>query len=116
MIKKIRRRQGYAGLRVKTLEREKLSMSKKIVLRVFLVGEIVFFVTMYLVSPDGLTAVQNRKLENKRLAQSVEVLAEKIKKLEQETKQWEQNPFYQERVAREQLQMARPTDEVYYVS
>jgi len=90
-------------------------MSKKIVLRVFLIGEIVFFVTMYLVSPDGLTALQNRKLENKRLVQLVDVLGEEIKKMEQEVKQWEQNPFYQEKIAREQLQMARPTDEVYYV-
>jgi hypothetical protein len=95
--------------------REKLPMSKKIVLRVFLIGEIVFFVTMYLVSPDGLTALQNRKLENKRLVQLVDVLGEEIKKMEQEVKQWEQNPFYQEKIAREQLQMARPTDEVYYV-
>jgi len=90
--------------------------NKRIVLRVFLIGEIVFFVTMYLVSPEGLTSVQNKKLENKQLASQIETLTEEIKKLENETQQWEQNPFYREKVAREQLQMARPTDEVYYVS
>ena len=91
-------------------------MSKKIILRVFLAGEIIFFVIMYVVSPEGLTAVQNKKLENKQLASRVETLTEEIKKLEDEIKRWETNPFYREKVAREQLQMARPTDEVYYVS
>ena len=71
---------------------------------------------MYVVSPDGLTSLQNKKVENKKLAESVERLTEEIKKLEDETQKWESNPFYREKVAREQLQMARPTDEVYYVS
>lgn len=91
-------------------------MSKKLILRVFFVGEIVFFVMMYLVSPEGLTVIQNKKLENKQLAQQVEMLSKEIKKLEEETQKWEHNPFYQEKIAREQLQMARPTDEVYCLS
>lgn len=66
-------------------------------------------------SPDGLASIRDKQLENKRLAHSTELLVEEIKKLENETQQWEQNPFYREKVAREQLQMARPTDEVYYV-
>ncbi len=91
-------------------------MSKKIVLRIFLLGEIVFFVTMYVMSPEGLTSVQNKKMENKQLASRVETFTKEIQKLEEETKRWETNPFYREKVAREQLQMARPTDEVYYVT
>lgn len=91
-------------------------MSKRILLRIFLVGEIVFFVITYVVSPEGLTSVQNKKLENKQLASQIETLTEEIKKLESETQAWEHNPFYREKIAREQLQMARPTDEVYYVS
>lgn len=91
-------------------------MSKKIVVRAFLVVEIVFFVTMYFVSPDGLMAVTKRKMENKQLADSLCQLREEIKKLEIETKKWEIDPFYREKVAREQLQMARPDDEVYYIS
>ncbi len=98
------------------MERQKNMISKKIVLRVFFIGEIVFFVIMYVVSPEGLTSVQNKKLENKQLAFQVETLTQEIKKLENEAKEWERNPFYREKIAREQLQMARPTDEVYYVN
>ena len=90
-------------------------MSKKILVRIFFVGEIVFFVTMYVVSPDGLASVQSKKVENEKIASHVETLTQEIKKLEDEIKKWEQNTFYREKVAREQLQMARPTDEVYYV-
>jgi cell division protein FtsB len=90
-------------------------MSKKIVIRAFFVVEIVFFVTLYFVSPDGLMAVKTRKIENKQLADAIQQTKEEIAKLERETKEWETNPFYPEKVAREQLQMARPDDEVYYV-
>lgn len=91
-------------------------VTKKIVVRAFFLVEIVFFITMYLVSPDGLMAVKKRKLENKQLADSTQKLREEIKKLEKETQQWETDFFYREKVAREQLQMARPDDEVYYIS
>ncbi len=94
----------------------KIMFDKRIFLRIFLFGEIVFFVTMYVTSPEGLASIENKKIENKQLALHIKTLTEEIKKLEDETKEWENNPFYREKVAREQLQMARPTDEVYYVS
>jgi cell division protein FtsB len=90
-------------------------MSKRILLRIFLAGEIVFFVTMYVTSPEGLASIENKKIENKQLASHIKTLTKEINKLEDEINDWENNSFYREKVAREQLQMARPTDEVYYV-
>jgi cell division protein FtsB len=93
----------------------KIMMNKKIVVRAFLVVEIVFFVILYVVSPEGISSLHTKQRENKLLAHSVERLAKEIEKLKDETQKWEQNPFYQEKIAREHLQMARPTDEVYFL-
>jgi len=89
---------------------------KKVGLRLFFVGEIIFFVVLYFVSSDGVSALCRKREENRHLALKVESLKKEIEKLEADIQKWEHNPFYREKVAREQLQMARPTDEVYYVS
>lgn len=86
---------------------------KKIGLRIFFIVEIMVFVALYLGGPEGMRWIAKKREENKQLALKAENLSFNIKKLEAEIQKWEHNHFYQEKVAREQLQMARPTDEVY---
>ena len=89
---------------------------KKIGLRIFFIIELIVFVTLYLGGPEGMRWIRKKQEENKQFALKIENLSLEIKKLEAEIQKWEHNHFYQEKIAREQLQMARPTDEVYRIT
>lgn len=91
-------------------------LQKKSIVRVFFGIEVILFIWMYVASSGGLPTVWAMQKENQQLAQSVCALQEEVEKLEQERQKWESIPFYKEKLAREQLQMARPDDEVYFVA
>ncbi len=91
-------------------------LQKKSIVRIFFGIEIVVFVWMYVASSGGLPTVWAMQKENQLLAQMVIILEGEVEKLEQERQKWEHVPFYKEKLAREQLQMARRDDEVYFVA
>lgn len=86
---------------------------KKSFLRIFLSLEIVLFGLYYYYGPQGLRTIYRMKRENKALEESIAHLQEVIKNLEQEKKDFLQYPFYREQIAREQLQMMKPGEEIY---
>ncbi len=88
---------------------------KKLLLRVFFGIEITLFIGMYLGGSRGLSALQALKKENQVVAQQVVALEGELQTLEGECARWEHDPFYKEKWARAQLQMARSDDEVYFL-
>lgn len=89
---------------------------KKIVMRSFFAFEIILFIFFYFFGAYGLQAMVQLKRENSYLLQEIVSLGQEITHLEQEINAWITDPFYKEKVAREQLQMARSGDQIYYLS
>lgn len=92
-----------------------MTLSKKLLLRLFFGIEIVVFVSTYVGSSGGLSTVYAMKKENENLKNQLVDLEQDVKKIENEYKKWAYDPFYKEKWAREQLQMARADDEVYFL-
>lgn len=89
---------------------------KRMLLRFFLVFEVFLFGYIYLFGKNGLQELQVLRSEAMQLDQEVQQLAKEIEGLEAKIVAWEENDFYKEKIAREQLQMARKNDEIYYIS
>ena len=92
------------------------NIRKRTVLRLFLVGEIMVFTWMYLFSTQGMQAVFELHRENQRIEQDIKHAQEEIAACEHELYVWQSHSFYKEKLAREQLQMARPDEKVYYLT
>lgn len=88
---------------------------KKKLLRMFFAGELVLFSLFYLFGPQGLKSIRNLKVENKDLHKQIELLNHDIAELNQQIHFVQTDPFYKEKIAREQLQMARKDEIIYYM-
>lgn len=93
-----------------------MGMNKRMVLRKLLVVEVVIFIGYYLFGVHGLQAIKCIKRENGMLQESIVHMQKEIAGLENDIVQWDTNLFYKEKIAREQLQLAREGDEIYYLS
>lgn len=89
---------------------------KQLLLRVFFGAELLVFAGIYMFGPHGVKCLWHMKQENKQLEVEVAVLGTEIAVLEQKIVQWNTNPFYKEKFAREQLQMAKKDELIYYFS
>lgn len=89
---------------------------KRVVLRLFLLLEVVVFGYIYLFGNNGLHALTKLKQETVLFEQEVDQLAREVTSLEDEIETWESDDFYKEKIAREQLQMARKNDEIYMLN
>jgi len=89
--------------------------SKRFLLRLFFVVEIFIFLLMYAFGSQGVQVVLAMRKENSSVSLEVRSLQSEVEQLEKTITSWKNDPFYKEKVAREQLHMARPTDEVYFV-
>jgi cell division protein FtsB len=89
---------------------------KQTALRIFFAVEIVVFACVYVFGPQGMQVLQHMQQENIDLEKNIQVLRVEIKELEDTVIAWKIYPFYKEKIAREQLQMARKSDQVYYLT
>ena len=85
-------------------------------LQLFLVAEIFVFGYVYFFGKSGMQLLHELKQECASIDNEVIQLAVEIKNIEKDINDWESNDFLKERIAREQLQMARKDDKIYYVS
>ncbi len=85
-------------------------------LQLLLIAEGCIFVYVYLYGNNGMYALQQLHNENEQLEQNIDQLSQQVTQLEHEITVWEINDFYKEKVAREQLQMSRKDDEIYYIT
>lgn len=88
---------------------------KKIGLRIFFGAEMVLCAYLYLFGSHGMRALMVLEQEQEQLNQEVAALQADVLSLETTIAQWDAHPFYKEKIAREQLQMAAKNEEIYYV-
>jgi cell division protein FtsB len=92
-----------------------MAFSKSWISRVFLLSEVLIFCSVYFFGVDGRPKVYKLCAENSKLEQEIAVLNKDICAIENEKLIWNADPFYKEKVAREQLQMARKDDEIFFI-
>jgi cell division protein FtsB len=88
---------------------------KKMFLKVLLLLEMAVFTHIYLFGKNGIQALQVQKNVVVTMKQNIGQLDNEVAKLEKEIYAWQTNDFYKEKIAREQLQMARKGDELFYI-
>ena len=89
--------------------------SKSCVSRIFLLCEILIFLGVYFFGTNGISTLSMVRSENMKLEQEIKDLNGEIATLEHEITAWNADPFYKEKVAREQLQMACKGDEILFI-
>ncbi len=90
-------------------------ITKQTVLRFIFYAEVMVVAILYIASPHGLRAIAQLHRECTEADIQLMHVKESVALLEREITLWESDPFYKEKIAREQLQMVRKGDEVYYV-
>ena len=88
---------------------------KKTIVRLFFLIEVIIFVGVYLFGANGLQYLIRLQNENNQLKNEIVDLQKEVKIVEQEIVSWQSDDFFKEKIAREQLQMARKGDEIYLV-
>ncbi len=89
---------------------------KRIIVRAFFSGEVLVFCWVYMCGNNSIAALVELQKDNRTLQGQLQEKDHEIAQLEGEISQWESDPFYKEKVAREQLQMARTGECVYYIT
>jgi cell division protein FtsB len=84
--------------------------------RIFLIIECIIFFGMYGFGSNGITAIVAIKNDMQHLNCEVAQLKTEIAQLQSTLVLQQKHPFFQEKIAREQLQMARDTEEIYLLS
>ena len=89
---------------------------KKMVVPVLLGIELIAFFGNFLLADNGLRAINALKEENRQLSMHIDVLKKELFNLEEEILLRHKYPFYKEKIAREQLHMARKNETIYYLN
>src|SRR5579872_637638 len=89
--------------------------AKKLFVRLLLCFEMCVFGLLYIVGKNGLQLLQKQKQELQQLNTHMLQLQSDISLLENDIHVWQTNDFYKEKIAREQLQMARKGDKLFYI-
>lgn len=83
--------------------------------RILLGLELAVFLYIYIFGSQGVWAYCQVKKENGVLEGQIAQLRNEIVQINQQVVDWQQDVFGKEKIAREQLQMARKDDDVYYL-
>ncbi len=92
---------------------QKNSMKKKF-LRGFFCLELLIFSSVYLFGAQGMRALWHLQKDNAKLDKELLIAQTQVHDLEKEIVAWKSDPFYQEKLAREHLHMARSGEVIYY--
>jgi cell division protein FtsB len=87
---------------------------KKTMLRAFLLIEASIFAINYFFGSQGLYALRQMRTEKQLLQVECGVLQTYVTQLSAQRDSKRANSFYQEKIAREHLQMAHPDEKIYY--
>jgi cell division protein FtsB len=88
---------------------------KQYIFQVFFLSEVLLILLVYIFGRYGLPALWSLKKENKLISQEIAHLSQEVARLENKCKEWQDYPFYKEKIAREHLQMARDGDYIFYI-
>ncbi len=86
------------------------------VLPLILVAEIILFFGNFLIAENGLRAINGLKNENAQLGAHIDALKKELFDLEEEILLRHKYPFYKEKIAREQLHMAKKNETICYLN
>ena len=92
-----------------------MAFSKSWISRVVLFCELLIFFSVYFWGVDGRPKVHKLCDENQKLEKEIALLNQEITAIEHEKIAWNTDPYYKEKVAREQLQMAHEKDEIFFI-
>jgi cell division protein FtsB len=92
-----------------------MSIAKRYIIRIVLGIEIIVFLSIYLFGPQGIWTFQKLAEENKVVEHAIQGVKAEIAGLDKQITACKSDAFYKERIAREQLQMARKDDVIYYL-
>ena len=87
---------------------------KKSIIRILFCAEIIVFLCVHMFGPQGIRVFQKLADENVVVEQSIQRVRSEIAQLDRRITACKSDAFYKERIAREQLQMARKDDLIYY--
>ena len=93
-----------------------MKLGKQHVARIFLCGEIIVFAGFYIFGTNGIMELMHMKKDIAVLDRQVIQLKGDVSHLQSTIALQKKHPFFQEKIAREQLQMARVDDEVYLIN
>lgn len=88
---------------------------KKTMLRLFFTLEMIAFTGVYLFGAQGVYQIWRLKKDIDGIQAEIDDLSGQTTELNDRIVAWHNHCYYKEKIAREQLQMARATDEVYYI-
>ncbi|MFI5332661.1 MAG: septum formation initiator family protein [Candidatus Babeliales bacterium] len=88
---------------------------KPYLLRGFFGIEVLVFAWLYFFGAQGLHTLWRMQHEHSTAEHTLVVMQKEVNSLEHELHAWQHHPFYKEKLAREQLQMARPGEQIYYL-
>lgn len=97
------------------LDKGQIMRFKQMIVRALLIAEMFVFGHMYVFGKNGLQMVRVQTKQLQSLQGTVDQLQKEVDALEGDISMWETNDFYKEKIAREQLQMARKGDKLYYI-
>ena len=86
----------------------------RLLLQFFFGFEVILFMLLYVSGAQGIRAQRRIHAESRQLQSEIVTLATEIALLKKQLLAWQEHPFFQEKVAREQLQMGYD-DEIIYV-
>ncbi len=89
---------------------------KRIIVRAFFSVEVLVCCCVYMWGKNSIATLVGLQKENQVLQGQLQGEEREIVQLENEISRWGSDPFYKEKVAREQLQMARIGERVYYIA
>lgn len=89
---------------------------KRIMLRFVFMLEVLVFGWFYYYGVCGMNEIYQIQKENKQIEQQIQVVQNEIAVRTQEVKAWKTDPFYKEKLAREQLHMAKEGEEIYLLT
>ncbi len=90
-----------------------MKLTKPHIARIFLGVETVIFFGFYFAGSNGLLHLCNLKGDIVHLNAEMVILKQEICQLKTDFELQQNHPFFQEKIAREQLQMARANEEIY---
>jgi cell division protein FtsB len=88
-------------------------LQKKYSLRIFLAAEIIIFTGFYFFGNNGMLALWKLQQELNVQLHDVQTAKDEVTQLQANLALQKKHPFFLQKIAREQLQMARADEEIY---
>lgn len=90
-----------------------IALQKRVVLRALFIVEAVLFCSFYYYGSSGMREIHQLQRENEHIEEAIVFVQRDIKECDRELTMRYNDPFYKEKIAREQLHMARDGEEIY---